>query len=60
MMAHRVAHQYVEQHGRRAPIHCHKIDAGLVALEPELFSTLEEIKARDRAQAKLPGRSATK
>ena len=60
LMAHRVAHKYIEQHGKKAPIHCHKIDDESVALEPELFSTLEEIKTRDRAQAKLPGRSATK
>lgn len=60
MTAHRVAHQYIEQHGRKAPIHCHKIEAGSVTLEPELFSTLEEIKTQDRAEAKLLNRAATK
>lgn len=53
MQAHRVAHSYIEQHGRKAPIHCHKIIEGQIAIEPELFSTLEEIKRHDRAQLKL-------
>ena len=57
IQAHRVAHSYIEQHGRKAPIHCHKIAEGLVSLEPEFFSTLEEIKQHDRAQLKnLPRR----
>ncbi|MBT9589930.1 MAG: hypothetical protein IV089_03305 [Thiobacillus sp.] len=50
MQAHRVAHHYIDQYGRRAPIHCHKIIEGQVAIEPELFSTLEEIKQHDRAE----------
>lgn len=50
--AHRAAHSYIEQHGQKAPIHCHTITAGLVSLEPEYFSTLEEIKQHDRAQLK--------
>lgn len=53
MQAHRVAHGYIEQHGRRAPIHCHKILDGRVAIEPELFTTLEEIKQHDRSEIKL-------
>lgn len=52
MQAHRVAHSYIEQHGRKAPIHCHKIDEGQIAMEPEFFSTLEAIKQHDRAQLK--------
>jgi hypothetical protein len=56
MQAHRIAHSYIEQHGRKAPIHCHKIANGLVSLEPELFSTMEEIKQHDRAQLKIPPR----
>lgn len=52
MQAHRIAHSYIEQHGRRAPIHCHKIANGLVSLEPEFFNTLEEIKKQDRATLK--------
>lgn len=51
--AHRVAHSYIELHGRKAPIHCHTVTAGHVSLEPEYFSTLEEIKQHDRAQLKL-------
>lgn len=52
MQAHRVAHGYIEQYGRKAPIHCHKIIEGHVAIEPEFFSTLEEIKQHDRAELK--------
>lgn len=53
MQAHRVAHGYIELHGRKAPIHCHKIIQGHVATEPEFFSTLEEIKQHDRAELKV-------
>lgn len=53
MQAHRVAHSYIEQHGRQAPIHCHKILDGQIAVEPELFRTLEAIKQHDRAQLKV-------
>jgi hypothetical protein len=52
MQAHRVAHAYIEQHGRKAPIHCHKIVDGQISFEPEFFSTLEEIKQHDKAQVK--------
>lgn len=53
MQAHRVAHGYIERHGRQGPIHCHKIIDGCIAAEPEIFSTLEEIKKHDRSQIKL-------
>lgn len=53
MQAHRIAHSYVEQNGRQAPIHCHTILDGQIAIEPELFRTLESIKQHDRAQLKL-------
>lgn len=52
MQAHRVAHSYIAQYGRKAPIHCHKIVEGQIAMEPELFSTLEAIKQHDQAQLK--------
>jgi len=52
MQAHRIAHSYVAKHGRKAPIHCHTIANGPVALEPELFNTLEEIKKHDSAHLK--------
>lgn len=52
MQAHRIAHTYIEQHGRKAPIHCHKIDDGLVAMEPELFNTLAEIKLQENSRLK--------
>lgn len=53
MHGHRVAHAYIETHGRKAPVHCHEIIDGLVSSEPELFQTLEEIKRQDRSQAKM-------
>lgn len=53
MQAHRVAYTYIDKNGRKAPIHCHKIVNGLIASDPELFSTLEEIKKHDRAQLKV-------
>jgi len=56
MQAHRVAHSYIEQHGRKGPIHCHKIIGGSISAVPELFSTLEEIKQHDRSQIQLLGR----
>ncbi|AVT04640.1 hypothetical protein [Paracidovorax avenae] len=56
MQAHRLAHEYIEQHGRKAPIHCHKIVNGHVAIEPELFNTLEEIKQHDRSVLKVSHR----
>lgn len=53
MQAHRVAHSFIEQHGRQAPIHCHNISDGQIAIEPQLFRTLEAIKQHDRAQLKV-------
>jgi hypothetical protein len=53
MQAHRVAHSYIKQHGKQAPIHCHNIQDGLIALEPELFRTLEHIKQHDMAELKI-------
>jgi hypothetical protein len=55
MLAHRVAHNYIEHNGRKAPIHCHIIVDGNISTEPELFVTLEEIKKRGRVKAKLAG-----
>ncbi|HEU4777487.1 MAG TPA: hypothetical protein VFS95_11725 [Telluria sp.] len=57
MLAHRVAHSYIEQHGRQAPIHCHTILDGQIAIEPELFLTLESIKQHDRSQLKITNRN---
>jgi hypothetical protein len=52
MQAHRVAYSYIEHNGRKAAIHCHKIVDGEVSLEPELFSTLEEIKKNERTKTR--------
>lgn len=52
MEAHRIAHGYIEQYGRKAPIHCYKIIQGKISIEPEFFHTLEQIKQYDRAEVK--------
>lgn len=52
MQAHRVAHSYIEHNGCKAAIHCHKIEDGKISLEPELFSTLEEIKQSERTKTR--------
>lgn len=52
MQAHRVAHNYIEHNGRKAAIHCHKIVDGEISSEPELFSTLEEIKKNERTKTR--------
>jgi hypothetical protein len=56
MHAHRIAHAFIESHGRKAPIHCHSVVDGQASADPELFQTLEEIKHQDRAKAKLTWR----
>ena len=53
MQAHRVAHSYIAQHGRQAPIHCHTVSDGKIAIEPELFRTLEAIKQDDMAKVRV-------
>lgn len=50
MQAHRIAHGYIEKFGRQAPIHCHKIEAGAISTEPELFNSLKDIEKHDREQ----------
>ena len=39
--AHRIAHTYIETHGRQAPVHCHTIENGKVSIEPELFLSIK-------------------
>ncbi|RLM53012.1 hypothetical protein DVK02_15385 [Halobellus sp. Atlit-31R] len=53
MQGHRVAYSFIQQHGRQAPIHCHNISDGQIAVEPQLFRTLEAIAQHDRAQLKV-------
>jgi len=52
MQAHRIAHTYIETHGREAPIHCHKIVNKQISVDPELFQTLEEVKQHERVKVK--------
>lgn len=56
MHAHRVAHAYIETHGRQAPVHCHKIIESQISAYPELFQNLKEIKRQDLAHLKVNGR----
>jgi hypothetical protein len=53
LQAHRVAHSYIEAHGRKAPVHLHRVHEGKVSLEPELFISLEQRSAVQR-RAQLP------
>jgi hypothetical protein len=39
LQAHRVAHAYIEQNGRQAPVHQHTIIDGRINLQPELSAT---------------------
>lgn len=41
--AHRIAHNHIEQHGRRAPVHCHSIKDGRIDIEPRLYISLEQL-----------------
>ncbi len=41
LSAHRVAHAYIEKHGKQAPVHCHTIENGKVSIEPELFLSVK-------------------
>ncbi|GAB4057398.1 hypothetical protein [Uliginosibacterium sediminicola] len=48
MQAHRIAYDYIKNNGRKAPIHCHRIIDGKIDIEPEFFSSLEEIKKNEQ------------
>lgn len=50
--AHLMASKYINEHGKRAPIHCHRIFLGKHELTSEFFSSLEHIKADDNAKVK--------
>ncbi|KAF2390794.1 hypothetical protein [Pseudomonas frederiksbergensis] len=49
---HKAAHEYLEAHGKKAEIHCHKIVDGKLDVNPGFFSSLDHIKASDREQLK--------
>ena len=46
--AHRVAYEYIQHNGVKAPVHCHKIEGGQVNLQPDLFESLEHMKRQSR------------
>ena len=52
LQAHRIAYGYIERHGRKAPIHYHKIINGQATLEPQLFDNIKEIKKSNVAKVK--------
>ena len=56
MQAHRIAYSHIEQHGRQAPIHCHTISDGQIAIQPALFESLEAIKQQDKLNVRVIGR----
>lgn len=37
-----VAHDYIDRHGAKAPVHLHKIEGGKVSQQPELFDALSQ------------------
>lgn len=43
LQGHRVAHAYLERHGRVAPVHCHTIEDGKVELEPKLYVSIAQL-----------------
>lgn len=47
LLGHRMAHEFIQQNGRKSPVHCYTIRDGRISLEPELFESLEEIKQND-------------
>lgn len=49
---HKAAHQYLEAHGKKAQIHCHKIVDGKLDIHPAFFTSLDHIKARDKEHLK--------
>lgn len=48
LQGHRVAHSYIETHGRVAPVHCHTIREGKIELEPKAFRTLAQLNHESR------------
>lgn len=48
LQAHRVAHTYLEQHGRGAPVHCHTIEEGRIDIEPQLYMSLDQLNRESR------------
>ncbi|WP_338802736.1 hypothetical protein V9L13_13345 [Pseudomonas sp. RSB 5.4] len=47
---HKAAHHYLEAHGKKAQIHCHKIVDGKLDVNPSFFTSLDHIKASDKEQ----------
>jgi len=45
------AHDYIERHGVKAPVHLHKIAAGKVCHQPELLDTLDQLMATGNTNA---------
>lgn len=50
LQAHRIAYAYIERCGRQAPVHCHSIVDGRVDLEPELFTSLQQLTLLSRVE----------
>jgi hypothetical protein len=54
LQAHRIAHTYIANHGRQAPVHCHTITDGSINIEPELFLSLEQQSREEKRAALRP------
>ena len=48
LQAHRVAHVYIEQHGKQASVHLHTIVEGRISIQPELLSSLSLLPRQPR------------
>jgi hypothetical protein len=48
MQAHRLAHSYIEQHGKMGAIHCYTILNSQIQLTPSIFDSLTTIEKNDR------------
>ena len=51
-----VAHDYIQRHGVKAPVHVHKIKAGQVSRQPELFESLHQARTPKRKQRAPKGK----
>lgn len=51
MLAHDAARTFVERRGRLAPIHCYTLIDGTLSIEPQTFSSLQEMNNHVKTQA---------
>lgn len=49
---HRLAHAYLSKHGRKAPVHCHRVVEGEIDVEPQFFLSIEHLRNEEKARMK--------